>query len=462
MLAPQTLIEGDSIRESSSNLDKAVSSPKILLCAVLHWVSTVRLCANLIRQGCDVAVVAPAAHGVHGLRDLGARFICSPHRGTRAAIRRAIERWRPDFVVPADDPCVEILHDLADRHATGPDGWIGRLLVRSMGARCGFPIARSKPALMELAAARAIRVPETRVLSSEAELHAFCRKVGFPVVVKLDGTYGGHGVRIVDGPDAASRAYRELRAASTWAQAAKRAAKRLDPGALVERWQLPAPALFGQSHVAGRPANRAVLCWEGHVLAGLSVEALQTVGATGPATVVRVLDHPEMARTAQRIAARLRLSGFIGFDFVLQDGAAVLLEMNPRPTQICHFAFDAASDLVGALFARLTGAPQTAASPRRRPQGAIGDLIALFPGELWRDPGSAYLRSAYHDIPRETESLIDLYRSPVAPEFPTWIDRLKGWGMRRARPDRRLPFLAEDCLTACPPGFAELGAEPPE
>jgi glutathione synthase/RimK-type ligase-like ATP-grasp enzyme len=462
MLAPQNLIAGDSLRESASNLDRRVSPPKILLCAVLHWVSTVRLCANLIRQGCDVAVVAPAPHGVHGLRDLGARFICSPHRGTRAAIRRAIERWRPDFVVPADDPCVEILHDLADRHATGPDGWIGRLLVRSMGPRSSFAIARSKPALMELAAQEAIRVPETRVLASEAALHAFCRERGFPAVVKLDGTNGGRGVRIVGGPDAAARAYRALRAARAWPYAAKRAAKHLDFRALLTRWQRPAPALFAQSYIGGRPANRAVLCWEGEVLAGLSVEALQTVGATGPATVVRVLDHPEMTRTAQRIAARLQLSGFIGFDFVLQEDAAVLLEMNPRPTQICHFAFDPASDLVGALFARLAGAPPAAAPQRRRPQGALGDLIALFPGELWRDPGSPHLRSAYHDVPWEAEALIDLYSRPVPAEFPTWVDRLKPRRTPRALPDQNLPFLAEDCLAACPPRFVKLGAEQSE
>ena len=61
------------------------------------------------------------------------------------------------------------------------------------------------------------------------------------------------------------------------------------------------PAISLQEYVVGRPANRAVVCHRGEVLAGLSVEALQTSDATGPATVIRVLDSPEMSDAAARM-----------------------------------------------------------------------------------------------------------------------------------------------------------------
>ena len=409
-----------------------------------------------------MAVVAPAGHGVHSLSGLAARFTCSPHRGSRVGIQHAIETWPPDLVVPADDPCVEILHDLADRFATGPTAWIGRLLVQSLGDRHSFGIARSKTALMAVAEEAAVPVPEMRILTGEADLRAFCEKVGFPVVVKLDGTWGGFGVRIVGGPREASRAYRELRSGNSWRHVAKRAAKYLDARLLVDRWNRSSPTIFGQRYIDGRPANRAVLCWKGEVLAGISVEALRTFGATGPATVIRVLDHPEMAGIARRIAARLCLSGFIGFDFVLRDRAAILLEMNPRPTQICHFSFGPGSDLIAALFAQLAGAQRGAGQRRPRRQGTIAELIALFPGELWRDPESPFFCSAYHDLPWEDEALIDLYSHPVPSEFPTWVDRLKTLGaLRRLRGPRR-QGLADHHLTTYRHPFAKIRAEHPE
>src|SRR5208283_1453997 len=102
------------------------------------------------------------------------------------------------------------------------------------------------------------------------------------------------------------------------------------------------PVISLQHYVRGVPANRATVCWQGEVLAGLSVEAVETNTETGFATVVRVVDLPEMADSARVLARTLGLSGFIGFDFIIEaaTGRAVLLEMNPRPTQTCHLSFD--------------------------------------------------------------------------------------------------------------------------
>jgi hypothetical protein len=59
--------------------------------------------------------------------------------------------------------------------------------------------------------------------------------------------------------------------------------------------------------------------------------------ARGPATVVRVIDHPAMAEAARRMVRRLGLSGFSGFDFIIAEtGEPVLLELNPRLTPTSH------------------------------------------------------------------------------------------------------------------------------
>src|SRR5204863_8990704 len=79
------------------------------------------------------------------------------------------------------------------------------------------------------------------------------------------------------------------------------------------RWQ---PAVIAQSYLDGRPANCAVVCAEGKVLARVAVEVLVSKEPTAPAAVVRVVDNAEMMLFAERLARRLGLSGFFGLDFM--------------------------------------------------------------------------------------------------------------------------------------------------
>jgi hypothetical protein len=264
-----------------------------------------------------------------------------------------------------------------------------------------------------------------------AVLRAFVAGQRFPLVLKQDDTFGGMGVRIVHDEVEAERAFHELSANQGLRGAAKEALRRLDPGCLARR-ERPVTV---QHFVAGRPANRAVACDRGQVLAGLSVEVLQASSATGPATVVRVVDHDDMAEAARRIVARLQLSGLVGFDFVIEaaTGRPWLLEMNVRPTQICHLAVDRDSDMIGALAARL-GAP-----PAHRVPTVPERTIALYPQEIWRDPNSKHLASAFHDVPWHLPQFIEAYRQPVPFEAEDWMQRLqRHWRVLR-QPGSLLP-----------------------
>jgi hypothetical protein len=75
-------------------------------------------------------------------------------------------------------------------------------------------------------------------------------------------------------------------------------------------------------------------------------------------------------------------------------GAAYLIELNPRPTPICHLGGAFGDDLCGALWQRLTGSPPHGVSSR-----ADGRLVVLFPQEWVRTANSPYFQQGFHDVP---------------------------------------------------------------
>jgi hypothetical protein len=102
------------------------------------------------------------------------------------------------------------------------------------------------------------------------------------------------------------------------------------------------------------------------------------------------------------------------------SGRPFLIEMNPRPTPISHFSLNSETDLVGALLTKLTEAKP----PKAQMERSTGRVIALFPGEFWRDPKSNYLRSCHHDAPWDEPELIDEYARPSSPRSLRWINKL--------------------------------------
>jgi hypothetical protein len=104
------------------------------------------------------------------------------------------------------------------------------------------------------------------------------------------------------------------------------------------------------------------------------------------------------------------LSGLHGFDFIIEEGtgAAKLIEINPRATQIGHFNLGPGRDLAAALFEALSGR-----SAAWRPSIQSG-YISLFPGEWRRDPQSSYLTSTFHDVPYDDVNLALYYGFDVS------------------------------------------------
>ena len=411
---------------------QTAAAPAVLLTATLRWPIAARLAIAFTGMGCVVEAVCPRQHPVarvRAIRKTHAYSALAPLQSLRTAVAAAA----PDLVIPCDDNAAVHLHQLylsttADDPASSA---LRVLLARSLGTPGACALATSRGDFMALADEEGVRIPQTRVASTQGELGGWLARHGLPCVIKIDSTWGGQGVAIVRSHEEARRAFALMASRPSLRNALARLLLDRDPIPLLNAMKQATRTVTLQEFIVGAPANRAVACWQGQVLAGNSVEAIQTQHPTGPATVVRVIENAEMNEAVERLVRRLGLSGLWGIDFVLEaaTGAAHMIELNPRATPISHLPLGDGHNLPAALFARFTGAP-----PPVFADTIERDVIALFPGEWRRDPASLHLHGAHHDIPWDEPGLVqECVAKPWAERG--WIARL--WSRLRAGPFTR-------------------------
>ena len=398
---------GENTVNDNSRQDLRV---RILLADTDRRPYTARIAMALAEVGCEVSVVATGKHPVQKTTFIRRNFAYSALRPLSSLVH-AIATTKPDLIIPCDDRSVEHLHQLHVRCSvkdlTLP---LERLVENSLGDPASFPIVTSRYDFLMTASREGIRVPATRLISSLDDLREWRSERPFPWVLKADGTWGGRGVRLAYKFEDATKYFDKLSRPCDFRRAIKRRFINRDSFYLREWWLGRAPKIVAQRFIDGRPANCAVFCSKGEVLASIAVEVVSASGLTGPASVVRVIEGQEMMQAAAAIASRLRLSGFFGLDFVLDEaGASYLLEINPRCTPPCHLSVGDGRDLVRALWKQLSG--QTA--PARRIQ-TENRMIAYFP-QAWLE-NSEFLHSSFHDVP---EGEPELERELLQP----WPDR---------------------------------------
>jgi hypothetical protein len=378
--------------------------PTVLIATTARWFPTARLAVALVNAGFRVDTVCPSRHPI-GKTD-SVRQI-HPYRGLDAlkSFADAITATKPELIVPGDDLATQHLHVLYDQELNKGEAGatVCALIERSLGAPENFPYLYARTKFMELAEQEGVRVPKTEVISDIGDLKRWIAENGFPAVAKADCSSGGDGVRVLRNMEDAERAWRVLQAPPLLARAAKRALIDQDttliwPSLLRRRTKVNV-----QAFVSGREATSAVACWKGEVLAGLHFEVVNKGVSSGPATVLRLIESEEMSTAAEKMARRLNLSGLHGFDFMLESetGNAYLIEINPRATQVGHLTLGLGRDIPAALYSAVSGQ-----AVRPAPKVTEERTIALFPQEWIRDPASAFLQSAYHDVPWEKPELI--------------------------------------------------------
>jgi carbamoyl-phosphate synthase L subunit-like protein len=379
-----------------ATFENHAAQPNVLLVTTDRWYPTARLAMALREAGCVVDAVCPSGHPfrmTHAVRNIYKYNGLAPVN----SIARAIHASNPELLIPADDLAAWHLHELYRREWNArAESLTCELIERSLGAAVSFPVVRARNAFIQLAKEEGIRVPQTAVIENERELLNWIARSGLPTVLKANGTSGGDGVKVVNTIEEAENAFRNLQSPPLLARAAKRAVVDRDLTLVWPSLMRRRPAVNAQVLVYGYEATSAFVCWEGTVLASVQFEVVEKVRATGHATVMRRIDNAEMTMAAEKIAHRLKLSGFHGLDFMIEADTerSYLIEINPRTTQIGHLALGHGRDLPAALYAALTGQSIDPA-----PIVTENDTIALFPQEWKRDPSSPFLSSAYHDVP---------------------------------------------------------------
>lgn len=375
---------------------------RILAIATNEWCAVGQFLSALIQVGFDVAVVCPSGSPIRHIRNLSARYKYRPWR-SRSSILSAITEWSPDLLVCNDDVAVRALHDLhrelGRERDKSENTRLLQLIEASLGDYRSFTTSRSKSGLMSVARALEIACPPTIVANSYRDVEEHLGRLPYPVLIKLDASWGGRGVRLAHNDCELLGAALELSFPHDWPKSLKQVMARCLP----DRWRPRFPQKLSiQHYVRGRPANRAVVCWEGKVLAGMSIEAMQTDSQFGPTTLARPIEHEEMAQATEKIVATLKLSGFLGFDFVLDSAnRAWFLEMNPRVTPACHLRFKARSSLPAALFLELTG-EQPSIDVRQIPS----EVVALFPNRVSKEAAPPY----FDDVPEQESAFVNACR----------------------------------------------------
>jgi len=384
--------------------DRHPIRPGVLIVATEPWAPTAMLAGALHQSGFSVAAVCPKKNPLRHARAVERCFPYSAWSPWRS-IGKAIALHSPALLVPADDQAAYDLYELhgnCRKVSSAAATRTASLIEASLGDPDAFAIARRKSALIRLAQSCEFNVPETCVIETEEDLAQYSARNAFPFVLKCDEAFGGRGVVIAWSNLEAAAAYKKLRMRSVADRIRELFLSSRPALAVIRR---SAPAITTQRYVEGRPANRAVACWKGRVLAGTTVLAVEVSRPpTGHATVVEFIANAEIDRTVERLVARLGLSGFCGFDFILGlDGRAYLLELNPRATPACWVGAGLENDLCGALFAAQSGKPQPndlrAAPPSAR-------RVALFPLEWMRCPTSPHLYSSHHRVPWHDPQLV--------------------------------------------------------
>ena len=392
--------------------------PRVLLAHSLRWSNVARLSMSFRAAGFDVGVIARKLHPVHAMRSPNRSFFyrsASP----RASLKAAIDSWRPQLIVPCDDRIVAHLHalhteDVARGSADGAFS-MSKLIETSLGAPDSYNLLRSRHLLGALAGLPDVHVVRTDPIATLGQLRNWVQLNGAPAVLKLDGSWGGRDVVLIRDPGETNSAFLKMQLHRSRARVLKNAMTDMDIEPLLESIRGRAPVISVQEFIPGRSANCAIACWRGEVVASMAVEVVHGNTRFGMATVVQPVAGEGMIAAARSIARRLDLSGMHGFDFVIDANTqqARLIEINPRATQINHIAFGAGGSSAVALRCALENKPSEETSLAPAPKE-----IALFPLEWRRDPASAYLASAFHDVPYEEPELLRFYGFEPPREAP--------------------------------------------
>jgi hypothetical protein len=378
--------------------------PGLLLVATLWWPNAARLALAFLHRGCRVSAICPLGHPLRSVTGLDSTYLyraLNPSSSLESAIRVA----QPDLIIPCDDGALWQLYEL---YATKAE--FHPLVERSLGSGEAYQTLKSRYKVLREASSLGIRVPSTRAIESIEDFNE--PGLEWPAILKTDGTWGGEGVAVVRNAAQAARKLDSITGPRAAANAWWRFLVKRHPLALWLWRRRKDSKVTMQKFVSGREATTMIACWQGEVVASVTVEVLASQSPAGSAVIVRLIRNDEIDRASRLLADRFSLNGFHGLDFVIEDGtsAVYMIEMNPRATQLGHLNVCPEGNLADALAAKLMKEPSPPADETPR---IPGDTVAFFP-QAWKVcSASPLLAQAFHDVPRDQPALVEeLMREP--------------------------------------------------
>jgi hypothetical protein len=349
------------------------------------------------RYGCQVSALCPAGSELRFYKPLHSFHAFKPSDPLHS-LQAAIRSTRAHYLIPCDDFSVWLLHELSERSPEHRS-----LIERSLGPSRSFPTVRSRHGLLSLARSLGVDAPETVLVKNPEEARTWSANHRLPFVLKKDGTWGGGGVQIVEDPAAIDDHYARLYVQPT---PLDRFMHRLRAGRPIQMptSSLPEAEVSAQVYVEGTAANAMFACDKGHILGTVQARVVAAKGKTGPALMIDLVEDSRIERAGRLLAHALQLSGFFGLDFILDKdtGVPMLIEMNPRCTQLGHVARSYQADLAGLLWAEWSG--------RALPRINHGELPASVrfytPSNHW-EPGSSFSQQARLDVCPEDRAIVD-------------------------------------------------------
>jgi len=101
----------------------------------------------------------------------------------------------------------------------------------------------------------------------------------------------------------------------------------------------------------------------------------------------------------------LGYSGFASLDFILDaENQAHFIELNSRPTPICHLGDHLGLDLCVRLREAIAGKTSPDADPAGLPK-----KVALFPQEWIRNANSPHFADSFHDVPWDDPDMVEAF-----------------------------------------------------
>ncbi|WP_158615457.1 ATP-grasp domain-containing protein [Acidipila sp. EB88] len=307
-----------------------------------------------------------------------------------ASLRAAILRCKPDYIMPADDRAVWFLHELSTSH---PE--FAPLIERSLGPASSYAVVRSRTLALALAAKLGVAVPGTLRIRTAEDLESCADSMPHPFFIKKDGTWGGGGVHVANDRESAREGYTKLLAEQSLGDKLRQLLKQRDHTAFA-RLRCVGPAeISAQAHIEGVAANAMFACHEGKLLGSVQAKVIAAKGKTGAALMIELIEDERMHQAGVLLAGALKLSGFFGLDFIIEEGTGVpyLIEVNPRCTQLGHVAMASKLDLAGMLWKQWTGLDNAVPGGRE-----LGTAVAFYPQAVEWDAESAFLRHSRFDV----------------------------------------------------------------